>query len=466
MQGLVETLAEAIFVRALSPGLLPVLMTVAPKKSVRAELKKIYVLDEAGDMAGEYLLDADCPIDYNDFLRALPEEGIGDRESLFVGEYVFTAFQSGRSVFVLLSRGQLSPEDFNWTTLILNAAHAQFGKTGRPGRPTEAPAAADAERALSDREARLAAREVELATVEAKLQADEANLRGRHEELARQKTRLTSLADYVTQMQQGQAQGIWKATQSAETSKQLAAELKAKGHPEDAKALSAARDAFENERRGLVAARAEFEAKYREAADRTAKLEAAHKEALETLERERAETARRVADAERAREQVEARVADLSQRFATMAKDRLVMSHKAQEEPSGAVKQAIDLEKAQLAKERKFLQKRAIEILDQAEQTRDRETKFEERDVALRRREEELAAREEDLKRMKTAVAAPPAADAGKPAVEEARRDLDRRVKIIQQKALELLDREEKLRKRAAELQALELRLAGKVPAK
>jgi len=39
-------------------------------------------------------------------------------------------------------------------------------------------------------------------------------------------------------------------------------------------------------------------------------------------------------------------------------------------------------------------------------------------------------------------------------------------VKIIQQKALELLDREEKLRKRAAELEAMESRLTGKVAAR
>jgi hypothetical protein len=38
-------------------------------------------------------------------------------------------------------------------------------------------------------------------------------------------------------------------------------------------------------------------------------------------------------------------------------------------------------------------------------------------------------------------------------------------VKIIQQKALELLDREEKLRRRAAELEAMEARLSGRVTA-
>jgi chromosome segregation ATPase len=465
MQGLFETLAEAIFARALSPSLLPVLMAVAPKKGARAELKKIYVLDDAGDMAGEYVLDADCPIDYNDFLRALPDDGIGDRESLFVGEYVFTAFQSGRSVFVLLSRGQLSAEDFNWTSLVLNAAHAHAAKTGRAGKPEPAPSA-DAERALTEREGRLAARESELAQIEARLQADQANVRGRHEELERQKARLSALADYVTQMQQGFAQGVWRANQSGETWKALSAELKAKGRPDDARALADARGAFDAERRSLADAKASLEAKLRDAGERIQALEAAHKDAITALERERTETKQRDAESEKVREQIEARVADLSQRFAAMAKERLVASHKPTAEPSDAAKQAIELEKGQLAKERKFLQKRAIEILDQAEQTQVRQGKLDEREAALQRIEEELAARQEELKKARPAAA--PAGPPGppKPDVEEARKDIDRRVKIIQQKALELLDREEKLAKRAAELKALEDRLSGKVAAK
>src|SRR6266496_4102238 len=104
MLGAIETLLSGILVRGLSPALLSVLMAAPLKKVARAQLKKIYVLDERGEMTGEYVLDAECPVDFNDFLKVLPNEGIGDRDSLFVGEYVFTAFQSGKFVFVLLSR--------------------------------------------------------------------------------------------------------------------------------------------------------------------------------------------------------------------------------------------------------------------------------------------------------------------------------------------------------------------------
>ena len=119
MQGRMEALVSGILMRGLSPALSVVLMAAPSRKAIRAQLKKIYVLNDHGEMTGEYTLDADCPIDYDDFLKVLPPEGIGDRDSLFVGEYVFTAFQSGKLVFVLLSRGHLASEDVDWTALLL-----------------------------------------------------------------------------------------------------------------------------------------------------------------------------------------------------------------------------------------------------------------------------------------------------------------------------------------------------------
>src|SRR5947209_16660251 len=159
MQGAIEALLSGLVLRGLGPALSGILMAAPLKKVARAQLKKIYVLDERGEMAGEYILDQDCPIDYNDFLKVLPPEGIGDRDSLFVGEYVFTAFQSGKLVFVLLSRGHLASEDVDWTALLLTAAdsHLAAGNRAAPARATEAKS--DVDRASAEREARLKAKE-------------------------------------------------------------------------------------------------------------------------------------------------------------------------------------------------------------------------------------------------------------------------------------------------------------------
>ncbi len=467
MQGFVESLVSGIVLRGLGPVLGLVLMVAPPRKVARAQLKKIYVLNDEGDMTGEYVLDAECPIDYNDFLKVLPDDGIGDREALFVGEYVFTAFQSGKSVFVLLSRGHLSPEDMEWTATLLMAADAHLAAEAKglaPPRPSEPPkATAELEKAIAERENRIGGREKELAKLEVQLQADEANLRGRGEELTRQKEHLTALADYASQMQQSMADGLSRAMKTLEVSEQLAASSSEDHTRASSKALAEARQAFEDERKALVLAKEETEAKYREALEHAKDLEQRARDGAEALERERKDTAAREAEAERMRAAIEARVQELSQRFAQMAKERLVNSHKpAEGVTSPAETTEVETAKAELAKERKFLQRRAIEMLDREEKVRAREMGFGEREAALTKREQEIVAREAALERMK--VATPPASA---PAIDadEARKDIERRVKIIQQKALELLDREEKLRKRAAELQALEARLSGGVPA-
>ncbi len=466
MQGLIESLLSGIVMRGLSPTLVSVLMSAPLKKVTRAQLKKIYVLDDRGEMAGEYILDADCPIDYNDFLKVLPNEGIGDRDSLFVGEYVFTAFQSGRFVFVLLSRGQLATEDFDWTALLLTAADSHLARGAArpvPSRPSEATPESD--KALAERESRIESREKALAELEVKLKAEQANLAGRGEELDRQKQRLAALADYSARMQDTVTKGVNRALKTLELAEQISATSRTESTKTDAKAALELRQRFERERQELLAAKAGLDGKYRDAVSRISRLEQEAKDAVAKLENERAAASVRVAEEEKTRREIETRVAELSQRFAAMAKERLVASHRTTE-PSEAVKRAEEGEKAELARERKFLQRRAIELLDREERVRDHEARAEQRERDVARREDEVVAREADLERQKVLLAQAKLQPAEVRAESnEARKDIERRVKIIQQKALELLDREEKLRKRAAELEAMEARLAGRVPA-
>ncbi len=469
MQGVLETLTTGFILQALGGALGGLLLAAPTRKAVRAQLKKIYVLNEMGDMDGEYVLDPDCPIDYDDFLKVLPDEGIGDREALFVGEYVFTAFTKGKLVFVLLSRGQLAREDMDWTAALLSAADAHLvaeAHASSAEHATEGPAPTpEAEAALAERQAKLDTRERELATLEVQLKADQANLNGRGEELARQKGQLAALADYVAQMQQGLVSGLDRSQKTLEMAEQIASSAEESRTLADAQALDQLRQRFDDERRALVAARDELEGRYRETTEKVHQLEAQAQATAEAAAKERAETAAREAEAERLRGVVEARVQELSQRFASMAKDRIVASHRpAPTEggpPGGAPGDASDLEKAktQVANERKFLQRRAIEMLDREEKVRDREMALQGREAAVAKLEQELTTKEAAISKVASA-ATPLPADA-----DEARKDIELRVKIIQQKALELLDREEKLRRRAAELEALEARLSGNVPA-
>jgi hypothetical protein len=459
-----EALVSGILMRGLSPAFLTVFMAMPSRKSVRAQLKKIYVLDDRGEMAGEYVLDADCPIDFEDFLKVLPPEGIGDRDSLFVGEYVFTAFQSGKLVFVLLSRGALAREDVDWTALLLTAADSHL-TSGSRALPTRTPEKSDADKVPGDRETRLVAKEKSLAELEARLKADSANLLGRQEEVNRQKAGLAAIADYAARMQDSVSRGVSRATKALQMAEQLAAKQSLEPKKADGKGAAEARQSFEQERKALQAAKEDLEARYREAEAQIAKFQNQSKEAAVALERERTDAAGRIANEEKTRKEIESRVSDLSQRFATMAKERLVASQKASGETED-VKKVTEGEKGELARERKFLQRRAIELLDREERVRDREAKADDREHELARRNEELTTREQDVGRQKTllAQAKTPVLDVRTQA-DEAKKDIERRVKIIQQKALELLDREEKLRRRAAELEAMEARLSGRVTA-
>lgn len=466
MQGAIGALVSGILMQGLSAPLAAVLMAAPSRKTTRALLKKIYVLDERGDMTGEHILDADCPIDYNDFLKVLPPEGIGDRDSLFVGEYVFTAFQSGKFVFVLLSRGHLAREDVDWTALLLTAADSHLAPaSGRTPVARIAEPKPDVDRAFADREARLAEKEKTLAEQEAKLRAESANLQGRQEELNRQKTGLVSLADYAARMQDSVASGVSRAQKTLEMTENLAASRTLESKQADAKAATDARSSFDQERKALLAEKNALEARYKEATSQIARLEHQAKDAIATLEKERAESTARIAVEEQTRHEVESRVTELTQRFAAMANERLVASHRPTGE-SDEVRKAMEGEKAELARERKFLQRRAIELLDREERVRDRETKADDREHEQARRTDDLTTKEQDVARQRAVLA-----QTKSPVTEvqaegdEAKKDIERRVKIIQQKALELLDREEKLRRRAAELEAMEARLSGRVTA-
>lgn len=468
MQGAMEALTSGILLRGFSPALASVLMAAPSRKTTRAFLKKIYVLDERGEMTGEYVLDPDCPIGYDDFLQVLPSDGIGDRDSLYVGEYVFTAFQSGKLVYVLLSRGHLATEDRDWTALLLAAAEAQSAQAANrvakvaPPPPEAHP---EADRALGEREMRIASREEALAEQEAKLKADAASLRVHQDELKRQEASLVALANDAARMQDAVAIGVTRATKTLETTQQLAAGQNLQSKDAEGKAAKDARATMEKERSALIAEKERLEAQYRDATAKVTRLEKEAKDAIATLERERAETATRRQADEKTRQEVESRVAELTQRFASMADERTVAGQRNAAE-SDAVRKAMEGEKAELARERKFLQRRAIELLDREERVRDRETKSDDREHELARRMDELTMREQDMATQKALLAqAKPTAPSVRAEADEAKKDIERRVKIIQQKALELLDREEKLRRRAEELEAMEARLSGRVAA-
>lgn len=141
--------------------------------------------------------------------------------------------------------------------------------------------------------------------------------------------------------------------------------------------------------------------------------------------------------------------------------------------------------RSELDENTKFLQKRALELLDKEEKLRNKEEELASRDEyleemlkvtetkdtyieelrqELERQQAELAEERAKLETLRQELQAKGrgvgvSPTATETTTEEMRRDWDHRLKILQQKALDLLDREEKLREKEAELRSLEERL-------
>ncbi len=189
----------------------------------------------------------------------------------------------------------------------------------------------------------------------------------------------------------------------------------------------------------------------------------------EELAKQESTLAGKTAEFDRARLDVEGLTAkaDEDRRIATQARAEAEAMHaKAEQDRAKA-----EAQQAELQKSMKFLQKKALETLDLEEKVRKREAEFAERDRILESKFEIVDGKEASLEIERQQVAEKTAkleaeveklrarlAEAekgGKPAadLEERSKDLEKRLKIIQQKAMELLDREDKLRTQEAALQ-------------
>ena len=245
-----------------------------------------------------------------------------------------------------------------------------------------------------------------------------------------------------------------------------ASELAEKGKAADARATGLARQerevgSREADVRGREGTIADLERRLSERESALPARESEMKASMESLERTRA-----------------AVQADAS----ALAEDRRAAAAARQEgdgilEAARKAKAESDAQQAELSKSMKFLQKKALEVLDQEERMRKREQAIAEKEKVVDSRSEIVEGQKEVLDRERAEMAATvekaraeaeamraqlAQAEAGgqsSAAIEDARKDIENRLKIVQRKAMELLDREERLRKKEDELRAAAERL-------
>jgi len=139
-----------------------------------------------------------------------------------------------------------------------------------------------------------------------------------------------------------------------------------------------------------------------------------------------------------------------------------------------------DAMQAEVSKNLRFLQKKALDVLDREEKLREREIGIEQKERSLDARAEILEGKQRavdadqsesdsktaklqaEIDRLKTRLAEFEKGVGPSPAaMEEWKKDVENRVKIIQKKAMDLLDREQKLRQKEEELRALAQQLGA-----
>src|SRR3990172_711029 len=148
-----------------------------PKKGLKATAHKVFILDAQGGYAGEYALNEDCVVEFGEFMAQVPEGGLGDGQTVFLGEWRATTLLGDRMGLVVISSGQLGPEEVSWARAALVAAEAQLVPTEHPeDTPVVSPGPDKAlmenlAAALEKREAALAEREKAAAEAERRTQA-------------------------------------------------------------------------------------------------------------------------------------------------------------------------------------------------------------------------------------------------------------------------------------------------------
>ena len=328
-----------------------------PKKGMKATVHKVFILDAQGGYAGEYTPDEHCVVEFGEFLAVVPDAGLADGQSLFLGEWKATTIHGERMSLVAISRGQLGPEEVSWAKAALVAAEAHL--TAPPDEDAPPPVVAGPDKAVMESLARaMTQREEQLASRESILKQMEEQTKVAVEEFRNEME--GQVADLKAQLEATRAQ-----------------------HEVDVKALAAEREAL--------------------------------------------------------RQQLDA--------IAKAPKPAEVPPPAAPTVATPAVDPKIEAQRKQNEADRKYLQKYALDLIAREEAVQDREGKVEEDTAKLGAMREELEELRAEIEAAKTA---PPPED-----WEAQKRELEQRVKILQEKALDILAKEEKLREKEQKLRDL-----------
>jgi len=97
---------------------------VTPQKNIVASLQKLFIVDAQGAYAGEYAIDDECVVEFDDFVKAVGNMAIGDSQTVFIGECKATMLHGSQLSLIAVSKGPLGSQELTWAKATLIAVEA------------------------------------------------------------------------------------------------------------------------------------------------------------------------------------------------------------------------------------------------------------------------------------------------------------------------------------------------------
>ncbi len=175
--------------------------TRGPATMPRVDYERIFVLDAANNLIGEYALNDECPLESPDLRRSIPVNGLRHLVTFYQGEYAFTPFKVDDLWFIILTHGVPRIEDRGSVGTLLAAARIHIPPMMEPLFARKEADLRAKELELATREADLQRREMRSGMVEAELHVATTRLAEHEAEVVGREASLDVLRDYANQMQ-------------------------------------------------------------------------------------------------------------------------------------------------------------------------------------------------------------------------------------------------------------------------
>ncbi len=175
--------------------------TWGPKRIPRVDYERIFVMDSKAELLGEYVLNDEAPLQFEDLRRSVPVTGMRHLVSFYQGEYAFTPFKVDELWFVVLTRGVPRIEERGHTGTLLAAARIHIPPAVEPSLGHREADLRQREQELQAREAELLRREQRTGQMDQDLRVTSMQLRELDAEIRAREAKLRDLREYALQMQ-------------------------------------------------------------------------------------------------------------------------------------------------------------------------------------------------------------------------------------------------------------------------